>query len=251
MATLLGRGLSSSVIYMPKKLNRFSPYSTSEKQYRRWIEEEMRGTGHGRDYIPGLYTNEIPSAKEDNFKVRVSGIKASGRGVQLASHTEHKIFRPFDLAKNVLEIREQHPLNRSETLAIAEKLKINHPSEPDYNTHELFATGMTTDLLITMVDESGHKSDIAVAVKPAHKLCDKRVLEKLKIEFAYWTLKGVKFFIITELSLREEVNGNLEFIHQNYCTIIQNKNSLPEDTNVELIQQHIINETERWKSDHF
>lgn len=72
---------------MPKKLNKFSPYSRSEKQYRRWMEEDMRGTGHGRDYIPGLYTNEIPSAKEDNFKVRVSGINASGRDVQLASHT--------------------------------------------------------------------------------------------------------------------------------------------------------------------
>ena len=116
---------------MPKKSNKFSPCSRSEKQLQRWIKEEMRGTGHGRDYIPGLYTNEIESAKEDNFKERVSGIKASGRDVQLASHTEHKIFRHFDLAKNVVEIREQFRLKREKTLAIAEKLKINHPSEED------------------------------------------------------------------------------------------------------------------------
>ena len=149
----------------------------------------MRGTGHGRDYIPSLNTNEIPSAKENNFKKRVSGIKALGRDMQLASNTEHKIFRPFDLAKNVIEIREQFPLDRSITLAIAEKLKIKHPSELVYNTNEPFAVGMTTDLLITMIDENGRKFDIAVSVKPAHKLCDKRVFEKQKIEFTYWALK--------------------------------------------------------------
>lgn len=227
---------------MPKKINKFSPYSRSENQLKRWIEEEMRGTGRGRDYIPGLNTNEIPSAKENNFKERVSGIKAMGRDVQLGSYTEHKIFRPFDLAKNVVEIREQFLLDRKETLAIAEKLKINHPSEQDYNTNQPFAIGMTTDLLITLVDENGHHFDIAVSVKPAHKLLNKRVLEKQKIEYVYWFLKGVPFFIITELSLDNDVNDNLAFIHGNYCSAAQNEMSLPEGTKIELIEQHIINE---------
>ncbi|MCW7556368.1 TnsA endonuclease N-terminal domain-containing protein [Endozoicomonas gorgoniicola] len=225
---------------MPKKVNKFSPYSRSEKQLQRWIKEEKRGTGHGRDYIPGLNTNEIPSAKEDNFKARVSGIKSLGRDVQLGSHTEHKIFRPFDLAKNVVEIREQFPLKREKTLAIAEKLKINHPSELDYNTNKPFAIEMTTDLLVTMIDEDSRKFDIAVSVKPAHKLLNKRVLEKQKIEYVYWLLKGVPFFIITDLSLDVGIDNNLELIHQNYCSATQNHLSLPENTNIGLIEQHII-----------
>ena len=109
-------------------------------------------------------------------------------------------------------------------------------------TNEPFAVGMTTDLLITMIDENDRKFDIAVSVKPSHKLCDKRVLEKQKIEFTYWALKGVEFFIITEFSLEKDVSDNLEFIHQNYCTANQNDLSLPEGANIGLIQQHIINE---------
>ena len=230
---------------MPKRTSKNSPYSRSEKQYQRWMTVEMRGTGHGRDYIPGLYTNEIPSAKENNFKERVSGIKSLGRDVQLGSYTEHKVFRSFDLAKNVIEIREQMTLDRGITLAIAETLKIKHPNELDYNTNKPFAIGMTTDQLVTMVDENGGCFDIAISVKPAKKLLDKRVLDKQKIEYLYWHLKGVPFFVVTELSLNDDINNNLALIHQNYCTTTQNKKSLPESTNIELIEQHIINEIKR------
>ena len=225
---------------MPKKNIKHSPYSRSEKQIKRWIEEERRGSGHGLEYIPGLNTNEIQSALKDNFKERVSGIKACGRDMQLASHTEHKILRFFDLAKNVSEIREQFRLKRSITLAIAEKLKIKHPSQIDYDTEKPFAIYMTTDFLVTLIDKKGQEFLVAVSVKPASELRDKRVLEKQKIEYAYWALKGIRFVIITDLSFKSAVSENLGLIHKNYCTYIQNKISLPGDVEADLIEYHIL-----------
>ncbi|GAA4649642.1 hypothetical protein GCM10023116_19180 [Kistimonas scapharcae] len=58
---------------MPRKDIKHSPYSRSEKQLTSWLKEQKRGTGQGLEYIPGLYTNEIESAKKNNFKERVSG----------------------------------------------------------------------------------------------------------------------------------------------------------------------------------
>ncbi|USE35247.1 TnsA endonuclease N-terminal domain-containing protein [Endozoicomonas sp. SCSIO W0465] len=225
---------------MPKKNVKHSPYSRSEKQITRWLEEQKRGTGHGLEYIPGLYTNEIESAKKNNFKERVSGIKACGRDMQLASHTEHRILRFFDLAKNVVEIREQFPLKRSVTLGIAEKLKIQHPSQTDYNTEKPFAIYMTTDFLVTLLDKSNQEYLVAVSVKPVSELQDKRVLEKQKIEYVYWSLRGVRFVIITDLSFKSAVSDNLELIHQSYCTMEQNEVSLPGNVNIALIEAHIL-----------
>ncbi|GAA4649340.1 TnsA endonuclease N-terminal domain-containing protein [Kistimonas scapharcae] len=225
---------------MPRKDIKHSPYSRSEKQLTRWLEEQKRGTGHGLEYIPGLYTNEIESAKKNNFKERVSSNKAYGRDMQLASHTEHKVLRHLDLAKNVIEIREQFPLKRSLTLAIAEKLKIKHPSQTDYNTKKPFAIYMTTDFLVTLFNENGQKYLLAVSVKPTSELRDKRVLAKQKIEYAYWSLQGIRFSIITDQSFDSEVSDNLELIHQSYCTVEQNKLSLPGNVNIDVIEHHIL-----------
>ncbi|GAA4649777.1 hypothetical protein GCM10023116_20580 [Kistimonas scapharcae] len=146
----------------------------------------------------------------------------------------------MDLAKNVVEIREQFPLKRSLTLAIAEKLKIKHPSQTDYNTKKPIAIYMTTDFLVTLLNENGQEYHLAVSVKPTSELRDDRVLAKQKIEYAYWSLQGIRFSIITDQSFNSEVSDNLELIHQSYCTVEQNKLSLPGSVNVDVIEHHIL-----------
>ncbi|WP_257265288.1 TnsA endonuclease N-terminal domain-containing protein [Endozoicomonas sp. ONNA2] len=146
---------------MPNKVIKHSLYSRSEKQYLRWLEKELRGTGTGLNYIPGLYIHEVPSSI-GNRKRTVPGIKSQGRLVQLMSDLEYKIFKFLDLAKNVLDIREQFPIEREMTLSIAEKLKIKHPETTDYNTKEKIALWITTDFLVDYNDEEGNKKQVAI-----------------------------------------------------------------------------------------
>ncbi len=138
--------------------------------------------GTGPDYIPGLKITEVPSASENNRKHSVPGIKAKGRLVQLMSELEFFAFIFFDLAKQVMDIREQFPLDREVTLAIAEKLNVKHSTVTDSNTGEEIANWMTTDLLIDFVDKEGVVNQVAICIKPAEKLTP-RNLQKIKIEW--------------------------------------------------------------------
>lgn len=197
--------------FMPENNIKHSPYSRSEKLFVKWIEKELRGTGSGASYIRGLNINEVPSSGKGNRKRSVPSVTVLGRLIHLMSDLEYKVFRFFDLSKNVFDIREQLPLDRGVTLSIAEKLKINHPSVTDYNTEEKIANWMTTDLLIDYLDKDGNKKQLAVYIRPAKDLKSSRNLQKLIIEYVYWRLKGVRFCIITDKSFSKEVSRNLEF----------------------------------------
>ncbi|WP_371924671.1 TnsA endonuclease C-terminal domain-containing protein [Endozoicomonas sp. SCSIO W0465] len=52
---------------------------------------------------------------------------------------------------------------------------------------------------------------MAIHIKPANQLKD-RTLEKIRIEQAYWLLKGIKFMIITDRCLPKNIINNLEFV---------------------------------------
>ena len=75
---------------------------------------------------------------------------------------------------NNIDIREQYPLNREETLAIADKLGVKHPGNNDYI--------MTTDFLVTKSDNTFH----AYSIKTAKDSLSDRDLEILCIEKMYW-----------------------------------------------------------------
>lgn len=213
---------------MPNTDKRHSIYSRSENKFEKW-KRDGRGTGTGRDYKPGLKITEVPSGTENNRKHSVPGIKAKGRLVQLMSDLEFFVFISFDLAKQVLDIREQFPLDREITLAIAERLNIAHPIVTDSSTGEDIANWMTTDLLIDFVDKEGVVNQVAICIKPAEKLTP-RNLQKIKIEFCYWALKGVRFCIITDRCVPEEIKKNLSFIHDFYeddLNILEMQSALP------------------------
>lgn len=198
---------------MPKSDQRKSAYSRSEAKYEKW-KKDGRGTGSGPDYIPGLFVNEVPSSI-GNQKHIVPGIKTHLRLVQLMSNLELTVFLFFDLAKPVIDIREQFPLDRSTTLSIAEKLKIRHPSVTDSTTGIKIAHWMTTDLLVDYYDQQRNRQQLAVYIKPAKELKGDN-LNKLIIEYAYWSLRGVRFCIIVDESIPREIAENLSFVKSFY-----------------------------------
>ena len=87
---------------------------------------EGRGKGQGRHYKPWIGVLEFSSRGRSR---RVAGVK-TGREHQLFSDVEWGLFLLLEWARNVIDIREQFPLDRELTLEIAAMLRIRHPVYP-------------------------------------------------------------------------------------------------------------------------
>ena len=95
------------------------------------------------------------------------------------------------------------------TLEIARQLGIRHPRVNGNGRSAPWV--ITTDLLFTLVDESGARKLLAVACKPKAEL-DERTKKLLAIERAYWMARGVEWLLITPGQYEEatqRIEGNL------------------------------------------
>ncbi|SFL90303.1 TnsA endonuclease C terminal [Gracilibacillus orientalis] len=135
------------------------------------------------------------------------------------------------MAENVIDIREQYPLDREKKTKIAVKKQINHSIEKANGTPIV----MTTDFLITLNGQSGI-SYIARSIKPANQLNDKRVIEKLEIERQYWEDEDVDWRIMTELDIPIDLCRNIEQLHQHY-NLDDKEKLLAETLYRELLEQ--------------
>lgn len=178
------------------------------------IEERIKkgfGSGIGLDYKPWINVVNGPTG---SFRDRPKGWK-TGRTTQLLSHLEYHTFLVFEWVDSVVDIREQYPLERNKTQEIAEKLGIWHPRYPEGETKdgEEVLTVMTTDLLLTIRTFDNKEENLAISVKPAVKLEEKRTLEKLQIEKSYWEEKGIEWRIVTEKDINKNFTENMKDIH--------------------------------------
>lgn len=105
-----------------------------------------------------------------------------------------KLFEP-----NVVEIKEQYPLDYVRTQEIADAHGVIHPRK--HLTGEL--TVVTTDLLITYSGENASEYRVAYSYKHHIGARNKtRTKQKLDIEEAYWKLFGVRH----EQVLRDDIS---------------------------------------------
>src|SRR5471030_3082664 len=137
---------------------------------------------------------------------RVPGA-ASKRVHHLLSDIEYSVFLVLDRELNVVDIREQVRLDRDSTNRIADKLSIRRPRAPGSDAFYV----MSTDLVAT-VQGPGFQYDVAFSVKPSSKLKNKRVMELHDIEAAYWEELGVKFSVVTELSVPRRLKVSLQWL---------------------------------------
>ncbi len=170
----------------------------SESTYKRYISEG-RGSGTGTEYKPWLTIHSFAS------KGTVSRIKGrkTGRIHHLLSRNEEYYFTLLDYSPNVVDIREQFPLELSETLNIARTLNIRHPRYPGCT----YPAVMTTDFLISRTDGL-----CARTIKMKKELDNPRTIEKFMIERAYWDKKGIDWKIVTEDQINREKALNLRWL---------------------------------------
>jgi hypothetical protein len=163
--------------------------------------KEGRGSGSGRNYLPFITVRDFPSAG------RVHRLPSAtvGRVHHLLSDLEHHVFCQLDWHSSVVDIREQFPIARDDSRAIADKLGIAHPS---FNGVDQV---VTTDFIVDLNHE-GKFSRKAISAKYAEELDDPRVLEKLELERCYWLEKDIAFYIVTELEIPKTLLENIKWI---------------------------------------
>lgn len=186
--------------------------------------KKARGSGHGKDYTPYLTVREVPSKGQRH---REFGWKTE-RVHHFLSNGEMKCFMVFEWCHDVLDIREQFPLQREVTAEIATRLGIRHPLIP--GTQELAV--MTTDFVLDVIAGEAPLM-VARAVKLSQDLQDARVIEKLEIERTYWREKKVDWGIITpDKEFPEALSKNVSWVHSAFYV-----EDAPSDLTAEMIMQ--------------
>jgi len=175
----------------------------TQKKYDKWLKEG-RGQGSFGDYKPWLTIQDVPSM---GLEIRLHGTKVK-RQYELFSKLEKAYYMLLEFSDIVIDIQEQFPLlYREETIAIADKLGIKHPTDPSTDENIV----MSTDFLIT-IKENDNLVKLARTVKPSEKLDDRRVIEKFEIERQYWNQKEIDWGIVTEKEIDKIIADNIEQI---------------------------------------
>lgn len=170
-----------------------SPYAFTEARLTRWTKEG-RGAGEGASYRPWL---ECRNVRSRGRKHRLPGV-LHDRVMHLMSDLERNAVLFFERDPRVLDIREQYPLDREITRAIAREMGVVHPRDPATGTDIV----MTTDMLITFAGRSGAPSTRAFSVKPVGELLHHRTVIKQEIERRYWERLGIVWRPLLDTALR-------------------------------------------------
>lgn len=176
----------------------------TEDKIARFLKEG-RGSGELSAYKPWLTNQDFASSGRTH---RFMGWKTN-RMHQLFSDIERNYFYLLEWTDQVIDIREQYPLNREKTIKIAEMKNITHSIDEESGTLIV----MTTDFLITVRGQTGLQY-VARSIKPWKELKKPRVIEKLEIEREYWKQENVDWGIVTEIDFPNEMWRNIQMIHQ-------------------------------------
>ena len=164
-------------------------------------EAEGWGAGTGANYKPYIKVNEFNSLGTTCNPVDWK----TGRTMHFLSQGEMYLYHLLRFREDVIDIREQFPLELEETLAIAKDLGYKHPKNK--------STRMTSDLLVDFVDGT----QTVYSVKRSSKdLENKRTREILAIEEAYWKAKDIDFKIIFTENLDINTVTNIRLVVEFY-----------------------------------
>jgi len=177
----------------------------SEQKLQRYLKEG-RGSGTGREYIPWLNINDFPSRGRSH---RVYGW-TTNRIHYLMSDLQLRFWYLCDFGDVVVDIREHYPLLSIE--ALMEEQDLRFDLFKDITTNEPYV--LTTNFLLTVLDEKGDEKLVAVNVKNTTDLERKRTVENFEIERRFYERNGIEFKIVTQKEISKQFAKNVEWIHQ-------------------------------------
>lgn len=164
------------------------------------LEAEGRGKGTGASYKPWVEVTDFSS----RGKSRRIFSRKTGRVHHLLSDVEWQLFLLLEFSRNVIDIREQYPLRRDETLSLAAQRNIRHPIYPGTKVPAV----MTCDFLVTF-ERDGQKTLAAFSCKRSDGAEDARKVELLEIERAYFDALGIPHHLVFHSELPTNKFNNL------------------------------------------
>lgn len=167
------------------------------------LQAEGRGNGTGVDYKPWILATSFSSLGRTR---RVWSPK-SNRMHHLLSDVEYSLFLMLEWALHVVDIREQFPLPRDLTMAVAEDLGIKHPYYPRTDVPLV----MTVDVLATTVRDGVIQLE-AFDAKRLAETENFRSLEKLEISRRALSLMDVPHVLVFDTSISTQRTKNLAWI---------------------------------------
>lgn len=174
----------------------------NESTIERFLKEG-RGTGEGTDYKPWLKVGEFSSRGRCH---RIFGLKTH-REHHLFSDVERDLFLLLEWSPDIVDIREQYPLDRELTMEIAAAHKIHHPHYPGTHT----PTVMTVDFLATQL-RNGQPMYAAFNAKRSEEAEDERSIEKLEIQRLYFDGLGFPHHVVFHSEIPSVKARNIEWI---------------------------------------
>lgn len=176
----------------------------------KWSEEKIRqfqaeGRGKGKlaSYAPWVQVADFSSRGNSR---RVLSPK-TGRVHHLLSDVEWHLFLLLEFAEDVIDIREQYPIDRDDTLSIAAEYRIKHPTYPGTTIPEV----MTCDFLVIRQYGVDQKAE-AFNCKRTEEAENARSLEKLEIQRRYFHGAGIPHHLVFHSKLPKSKIKNIEWI---------------------------------------
>lgn len=172
-----------------------------------WTDDHVRerfaqGHGQGRreHYMPWRYVRSFSSI---GTATRVPSLLFP-RTIQTFSYFERNMYLLLEYRGNIVDFREQFPLDRKVTLAAARAGRIRHPRY----TRTGVAMVMEADALVERPDGSMEVWD----AKPKRLLQDQRVMELLGLHKAYADHMGFRYCLFTEDTVSKRTSRNIDLI---------------------------------------
>lgn len=179
-------------------------------RYVNWSEKkiaqrEMEGYGKGKgsNYKPWIEVWDL-SSRGDSIR---TFSQLTNRTHHFLSSIERDFFLLAEFTQDVIDIREQWPLPREDTLSIAATLGIKHPTYE----HTTIPTVMTTDFVITR-ERNGKIYFEAYDCKPSSAAGDARSIEKLEIQRRLFDTNGITHRLVFDSMLPATKIKNISWI---------------------------------------
>lgn len=177
------------------------PKWSEEKILR--LQTEGRGKGTGASYQPWVKVTDLSSLGNSR---RVFSHK-TGRVHHLLSDVEWNLFLLLEFASDIVDIREQYPLERDDTLSVAAQLGIKHPTYPGTRIPAV----MSVDFLATRKRQSTLTLE-AFSCKRTEEAEKPRSMEKLEIERSHFDGCDVPYHLVFHSKLPMTKVKNIEWI---------------------------------------
>lgn len=162
--------------------------------------KQKRGTGSRATWIPW---HQVQDFGGKGRKAKIPSMLFKDRTIHTMSSIEANLVFLAEMAKGVVDLREQFPLDLVTTKLIASKMGIKHPISEDRKSEV-----MTIDLWIDFEDQS----PLGISVKDYTELKNKRTIEKLQLEKAYCEELNSRWKLITNRDMPPILVANIRML---------------------------------------